>query len=266
MVAMMKQQSVGLIGMIGFLIAVVIYTNSNLLDRLPTPVTVEDSPLVPDDRASSIPAVVSKPTTATTNAEQEGIGDHSSVTPSLLGHDEASDSKIKDNTHVAAASESSLPPPPKELEFVGLGPTTNVAKELLTELRPIDREYYTIRINTWHRPVNLALSVHHHAQCEGVKEIQVVWMEEGDPPESIVNMDKVVIERHDVNSLNERFNITSDVSTLGILSLDDDILKPCMALDEAFFKWTRHPDRMVGFDFRGVGRKFDRLMVRYRQG
>jgi len=32
--------------------------------------------------------------------------------------------------------------------------------------------------------------------------------------------------------------------------LDDDVLRPCVALDAAFLRWTRHPERMVGFDAR----------------
>jgi len=41
-----------------------------------------------------------------------------------------------------------------------------------------------------------------------------------------------------------------DTPTLGILSLDDDVLRPCIALDTAFIRWTNHPERMVGFDAR----------------
>ena len=32
--------------------------------------------------------------------------------------------------------------------------------------------------------------------------------------------------------------------------MDDDVLRPCVALDAAFLRWTRHPERMVGFDAR----------------
>ena len=41
-----------------------------------------------------------------------------------------------------------------------------------------------------------------------------------------------------------------DAPTLGIMSLDYDVLRPCAALDTAFVRWTRHPERMVGFDAR----------------
>jgi hypothetical protein len=124
-------------------------------------------------------------------------------------------------------------------------------RRLTPLVRPIDREQYTIRINTWRRQEQLLLSVEHHSSCPGVAEIQVVWCDkEENPPAGLLNFSKVVIERHEVNSLNERFNILSPTSTLGILSIDDDVLRPCEAIDSGFFKWTQNPDRMVGFDGR----------------
>eukprot|EP00804_Cyclotella_cryptica_P025193 CCRYP_016985-RA/>CCRYP_016985-RA protein AED:0.13 eAED:0.15 QI:0/0/0/1/1/1/2/0/544 len=118
---------------------------------------------------------------------------------------------------------------------------------------PIDKEQFTIRMNTWHRNEQLILSVNHHAKCEGVKEIQIVWCDsENEPPSEILHhkSGKVKVERHTINSLNERFKVLIDPPTLGILSLDDDVLRPCEALDAAFIRWTRHPERMVGFDVR----------------
>lgn len=132
--------------------------------------------------------------------------------------------------------------------------TIEGAKEFdISSLRPIDYEYYTIRVNTWRRDEQLLASIDHHSQCEGVKMIQVVWCdEEREPPEEVLNhvSGKVVIERHTVNSLNERFNIQHPPPTLGILSMDDDVIRPCVAIDSGFFKWTEFPDRMVGFDTR----------------
>jgi len=61
---------------------------------------------------------------------------------------------------------------------------------------------------------------------------------------------KVKIEKHVINSLNERFKVFADTPTLGILSLDDDVMRPCTALDAAFVRWIRNPERMVGFDAR----------------
>lgn len=124
-----------------------------------------------------------------------------------------------------------------------------------TKLRAIDREKYTIRINTWRRPKQLIQSVKHHATCPGAKEIQVVWCDkENEPPTELLEMPgtdtKVVIERHEANSLNERFNIIEPTPTLGILSIDDDVLRPCDAIDSGFFKWVKSPHRMVGFDAR----------------
>ena len=125
---------------------------------------------------------------------------------------------------------------------------------LLPNNNSIDSSQYTIRMNTWHRNEQLLLSVNHHAQCDGVAEIQIIWCDtQNDPPENIVHhtSGKVKIERHGINSLNERFKIVLDnTPTIGILSLDDDVLRPCEALDAAFLRWTRHPERMVGFDVR----------------
>ncbi|KAG7368334.1 glycosyl transferase family 64 protein [Nitzschia inconspicua] len=127
----------------------------------------------------------------------------------------------------------------------------------LTPLRPIDREFYTIRINTWRRPKQLVASVLHHASCPGTHKVQVVWCDhENEPPaellDPIINphASKVVIEYHEANSLNERFRVLDDPETLGILSIDDDVLRPCEAIDSGFFKWVHSPHRMVGFDAR----------------
>ena len=125
---------------------------------------------------------------------------------------------------------------------------------ILTPLRPIDKEQFTIRINTWQRLDQLLVSIDHHASCPGVAQIQVVWCEPIDPPASLMELhpDKVVVERHTVNSLNERFHIlpTTDTPTLGILSMDDDVLRPCEAIDSGFVQWTQSPARFVGFDYR----------------
>lgn len=134
----------------------------------------------------------------------------------------------------------------------------------LTPLRDVDRSSYTVRINTWERPEQLVVSVNHHSKCHGAAQIQVVWCQDqkGDPPQEILENPKVVIERHTVNSLNERFNILTPTPTLGILSIDDDVLRPCEAIDSGFFKWTINPDRMVGFDARLHEEREDTWAVR----
>lgn len=124
-------------------------------------------------------------------------------------------------------------------------------ERVLTPLRPLDHEMYTIRINSWKRVEQLETSIQHHATCPGVAQIQVVWCDDqGDPPPSLNENPKVSIERHAVNSLNERFHILEEPPTLGILSMDDDVLRPCEAIDAGFFKWVNNPERMVGFDAR----------------
>jgi hypothetical protein len=121
----------------------------------------------------------------------------------------------------------------------------------LSPLREIDYEFYTIRINSWKRAELLETSVLHHSSCPGVAAIQVIWCtDQGEPPSSLYDNPKVTVELHPVNSLNERFNIMEEPPTVGILSMDDDVLRPCEAIDAGFFKWTQNPGRMVGFDAR----------------
>eukprot|EP00591_Stephanopyxis_turris_P004054 CAMPEP_0195511072 /NCGR_PEP_ID=MMETSP0794_2-20130614/3526_1 /TAXON_ID=515487 /ORGANISM="Stephanopyxis turris, Strain CCMP 815" /LENGTH=494 /DNA_ID=CAMNT_0040638615 /DNA_START=143 /DNA_END=1627 /DNA_ORIENTATION=- len=123
----------------------------------------------------------------------------------------------------------------------------------LQPLRPIDYEQYTMRMNSWRRNEQLIVSLNHHSQCEGVAQIQVIWCDsENEPPDEVANhpSGKVVVEKHTENSLNERFNVLLPTPTLGILSIDDDVLRPCKAIDSGFFKWVQSPDRMVGFDAR----------------
>jgi glucuronyl/N-acetylglucosaminyl transferase EXT2 len=139
------------------------------------------------------------------------------------------------------------------LEARVLPEPTAVTKKEITPLRPQDREQYTIRINTWKRTDQLRISLDHHASCDGVQQIQVVWCTaQGPPPEWLLNFGpKVVVEYHDVNSLSERFRILLEPPTAGILTIDDDVLRPCIAMDAGFVKWVDNPDRMVGFDARG---------------
>lgn len=101
----------------------------------------------------------------------------------------------------------------------------------LTPLRNVDLDMYTVRINTWQRHEQLVVSIEHHAKCEGVAQIQVVWCEDTEPPLELLEHPKVVVERHEVNSLNERFHVLEETPTLGILSMDDDVLRPCEAID-----------------------------------
>jgi glucuronyl/N-acetylglucosaminyl transferase EXT2 len=127
----------------------------------------------------------------------------------------------------------------------------NLMNRKLSPLRQTDYEFYTIRINSWKRLDQLLESIRHHSSCPGAVQIQVVWcLEQGEPPSILGEFDKVVIENHAINSLNERFHLLQQPPTLGVLSMDDDVLRSCAAIDSGFFKWTQNPHRMVGFDGR----------------
>jgi glucuronyl/N-acetylglucosaminyl transferase EXT2 len=125
-------------------------------------------------------------------------------------------------------------------------------------LRPgLDYQKYTVRLNTFQRDDQLRISVSHHVSCPSVAQVVVVWYEAAGPvPAWLQNAKntnaRIRVERHDVNSLNERFHILHvDAETpYGILSVDDDVLAPCIALEAGFLRWTQHPDRMVGYDAR----------------
>lgn len=126
----------------------------------------------------------------------------------------------------------------------------------LSPLRAIDREKYTVRINTWRRNEQLLASVNHLITCQNIAQIQVVWCDRDNPPPSeLLNYATgdvpVVLEHHAINSLNERFRVLSDnTPTYGILSIDDDVLRSCEAIDAGFYRWSDHPDRIIGYDTR----------------
>lgn len=130
--------------------------------------------------------------------------------------------------------------------FPLLGPDIsplNLSVPALTPLRQIDREKYTVRINTWRRPELLLQNVAYLSACEGVAEIQVVWCDvKNDPPADLTtNFTNVKVDRREINSLNERFNLSGIGSpTLGIIHVDDDDLFSCIALDNSKYKAFDH--------------------------
>jgi glucuronyl/N-acetylglucosaminyl transferase EXT2 len=124
----------------------------------------------------------------------------------------------------------------------------------LTQLRvPDDYQRFTVRINSWKRPEQLQVSIAHHQSCKAVAHIQVVWcIDQGEVPSWLTkHHQNVTVELHAVNTLNERFHVLQEEPpTAGVLSIDDDVLRPCLALESGFRKWTMNPDRQVGFDAR----------------
>jgi hypothetical protein len=171
----------------------------------------------------------------------------------------------------------SLPPPL---------PVPSASQRLSVEEYENQYLRYTVRINSWKRPEQLRLSLEHLARCGSrdgnggglIAEIQVVWCTaQGPPPPWLLELERethtidsdgtnstatrrllflqpprITVELHDVNSLNERFRIVSPVQTAAVLSIDDDVLRPCVAMDAGFLKWTQQPHRLVGFDARTI--------------
>jgi hypothetical protein len=146
--------------------------------------------------------------------------------------------------------------------FPKLGPgisIVNLTVPSLHPLRHIDREFFTLRINSWRRPLKELVT--YYAACPGVAEIQVVWCDsETEPPGWLMSLQNtssaenatnflmrptVLLDRREINSLHERYNLSKSPPTLGIMSVDDDILIPCITLDHVFFLWTCNPERLV---------------------
>jgi glucuronyl/N-acetylglucosaminyl transferase EXT2 len=134
-------------------------------------------------------------------------------------------------------------------------------KKISALIYPEDYQKFTVRI-----------SIEHYLSCSSVRQIQVIWcLEQGEPPSWLIDAankanekiqkivlpnnsndvyPSLVIERHAANSLNERFLALTDIPTAGVLSIDDDVIRPCIALDATFLTWTQNPTRQIGFDAR----------------
>lgn len=105
-------------------------------------------------------------------------------------------------------------------------------------------EYFTIRLSTNHGRTDIVRnSIDSHSACRSVKQIQVDWNSEVDVPEVILDHEKVVIVKNQVQSSWD----VSGISTNGVLLLSDDVVLTCKELDTAFEIWKQNPDRMVGF-------------------
>jgi glucuronyl/N-acetylglucosaminyl transferase EXT2 len=136
----------------------------------------------------------------------------------------------------------------------------------LSPLAKADYTHFTVRINTWQREEQLKLAIAHYTTCRSVALLQVVWcIDQGPVPSWLLDWQQhgpsvepqVVVERQAVNSLNARFAVQqlppTATLTRGILSTDDDVIRPCIALEAGFATWLRNPDRQVGYDARSHG-------------
>jgi len=183
--------------------------------------------------------------------------DHGTASwPSVPGRDLAPTIYTRDELNATASAPASAFAAALTDEPFSEWPNSLQTLPPLAPLRPIDKEKYTVRINTWRRNPQLLHCVDHYATCPGVAAVHIVWNDpENAPPEKLAKhrSGMVVVEDHTaVNSLNERFVVPEGgaPSTKGILCVDDDLFYPCEALDAGFFKWTRSPNRMVGYDRR----------------
>ena len=84
---------------------------------------------------------------------------------------------------------------------------------------------------------------HEHAQQQHEQDLPLSWP-------------RLVIEEHvHDDSLNARFDVQLVPPTVGILTQDDDVLRPCIAMDAGFALWTWNPERLIGYDARRIGQR-----------
>jgi len=118
---------------------------------------------------------------------------------------------------------------------------------------PPGDERYTIVVNTFRRHEALEGFLRHYESCPNVDAIHVVWSEGPDPPTREARPElysaeaEVTLHGMPTTSFNNRFLPLPGIRTAGVLSIDDDILAPCGALDAAHAAWRRHPRQLVGF-------------------
>ena len=96
-------------------------------------------------------------------------------------------------------------------------------------------------MNTFRRNDLLKISLNHYSKCSCVEAIQVIWSDQNNRP-TIDESDKeysgkVKYEMHDKNSLSNRFFPKLTITTLAVLSTDDDLLIPCDQLSFALSVW-----------------------------
>ena len=72
-----------------------------------------------------------------------------------------------------------------EAQLYNVVPVTN---------RLIDISQYTIQMKLWHQNEQLLISLNHHAKCEGVANIHIIWCDYvNEPVEEVFHHEKVKI-------------------------------------------------------------------------
>lgn len=119
-------------------------------------------------------------------------------------------------------------------------------------------EKYTVRLNTYKRPRYLRRLLQRLDGCAEIEEVQVVWSElDASPPDNPMEAYgmrnvPVRVERHETNSITNRFRPVLDISTEAVLSIDDDLLPTCAQLRFAFSVWRDNRATMVGYHPRNI--------------
>lgn len=104
----------------------------------------------------------------------------------------------------------------------------------------------SVRVNTFRRNDLLSQFVAHYGPCGCVAEIVVIWSDtEVDPPAWLART-KVRVERHPVDSLNNRFASVETPAAAAVFSVDDDVFVSCSDLQNMVRAWRASPRQMLG--------------------
>lgn len=121
-----------------------------------------------------------------------------------------------------------------------MGQTLNV------DIRPTQPQC-VVRVNTFRRNDLLARFIDHYDKCEAIARITVVWSDtKFDPPQWLHESSRIKVERHAVDSLNNRFKPLEIPEMEGVLSIDDDVFVSCDTVAEMVNAFTMAPRQMIG--------------------
>uniref|UniRef100_A0A7S1BQV8 Glycosyl transferase 64 domain-containing protein n=1 Tax=Corethron hystrix TaxID=216773 RepID=A0A7S1BQV8_9STRA len=134
---------------------------------------------------------------------------------------------------------------------------TAVRNTAMTPLRPKDKEHFSIRMSPYKFAERAYAVVEFYAKCDAVEQIQLLWDlddytdQENKEVEEVmgkIGNGKVVLDKRRGTTLHDKFDLKVAPPTYGMLMVEDEIVFACDALKMGFYRWTRHPERLVGYE------------------
>lgn len=120
-----------------------------------------------------------------------------------------------------------------------------------------DRKKFTIRLTAGSFAERTYVAVEHYAKCEAVEQIQLLWdsgaysereNERVEEKMEKIGNGKVLVDKRRETTLHDKFELRVEPPTIGVLMLEDENVFLCEALESGFYRWTRHPERILGYE------------------